>query len=98
MSIVVLENCELAGSFLLLPLVVKTQDSFVHNPSKHCHLLYLLLFGHSPQFVLECYGNFRFEKSFLLLATHITTVPKLIDFVKFWNFDFGTGFGTLFRA
>jgi len=58
------------------------------------YLLYFLLFGHSPQFILQCNGHFGFEKSFLLFATHITNVPKLIKFVKFWNFDFGTAFGT----
>ena len=38
------------------------------------------------------------EKSFLLLAAHITSVPKLTKFVKFWDFDFGMVFGTLHHA
>jgi len=34
-----------------------------------------------------------------LFATHVTCkVPKLTKFVKFWYFDFVTGFGTLSHA
>jgi hypothetical protein len=47
---------------------------------------------------LQCNGNFGFQESSLLLATHITKVPKRAEYVKFWNFDFGTTFGTLLYA
>jgi hypothetical protein len=43
-------------------------------------------------------GNFAFEESFLLFATHIINVPKLNEYVKYWDFDFGTAFGTLINA
>src|SRR5215204_1048771 len=59
---------------------------------------YLLLFGHSPQFIVKGNRHFGFEKPFLLLDTHVTNVPKLMKVVKFCNFDFGTGFGTLLHA
>jgi hypothetical protein len=47
---------------------------------------------------LKSNSDFGFEKSFLLFATHITKVPKLIEYAKFWNFDFGTAFGSLIHA
>jgi hypothetical protein len=61
-------------------------------------VLYLFFFRNPAQFILQCNGHFGFQESFLLFATHITNVPKLKNFVKFWNFDFGTGFGTLIHT
>src|SRR5829696_1234465 len=93
-----LEDRQLTGLLLVLSFVVESQNRFVHDAGKQGHLLYFLLFGHSSQFILECYRDFGFEKPFLLLDTHVTNVPKLKEFVKFWDFDFGTGFRTLFHA
>jgi hypothetical protein len=61
-------------------------------------VLYLFFFRNPAQFILQCNGNFGFEESFLLFATHITNVLKLKNIVKYWNFDFRTGFGTLIHA
>jgi hypothetical protein len=77
---------------------VKSQYSFVHNSGQHGYVLYLFFFRYSSQFILQGNGNFGFQESFLLFATHITNVPELKNFVKFWNFDIGTGFGTLIHA
>jgi hypothetical protein len=62
---------------------VEAQNRFVHDTGKQGHLLYLLLFGHSAQFIVKGNGNFGFQKPFLLLATYVTNVPKLFQFVKF---------------
>jgi hypothetical protein len=43
-------------------------------------------------------SNCGYQEPFLLLATHSTDVPIPIEFAKFWNFEFGTGFGTLISA
>jgi hypothetical protein len=88
----------LTGLLLLLSFVVESQNCLVHNACQQSNLLYLLLFGHSPQFIAKSNGDFGFEKPSLLFDTHVTNVPKLKEFVKFWNFDFGTIFGTLFHA
>src|SRR5215208_3692458 len=77
---------------------MKSQYSFVHNSSQHGYVLYLLFFRNPAQFILQCNGHFGFQESFLLFATHITNVLKLTEYVKFWNFDFGTTFGTLIHA
>jgi hypothetical protein len=61
-------------------------------------VLYLFFFRNPAQFILQCNGYFGFQESCLLFATRITNIPKLENFVKFWNFDFGTGFGTLIHA
>jgi hypothetical protein len=94
-----LEDRELPGLLLFLSLIVKAQDCLVHDAGKKSYLLYLLLFWHSSQFILKRYRDFGFEEAFLLLVTHATnTVPKLTEFVKYWNFNFGTGFGTISYA
>jgi len=92
------ENSQLSGLLLFLSFVVQSQNCLVHDAGKECHLLYLFLFWHSSQFVLQRYSYFGFEEFLLLLATHITNIPKLTRFAKFWNFDIGTAFRTLFSA
>jgi hypothetical protein len=88
----------LSRLLLILSLEVKAKYCLVHYPGKKRNLFNLLLFRHSAQFILQCNSNFGFQESFLLLATHITKVPKRTEYVKFWNFDFGTDFGTLIHA
>ena len=81
-----LKDRKLSGLLLFLSLVVKTQHSLVHDPCEHGHLFNLLLFWHSPQFILKRNSDFGFKEAFLLLGghgTHITNVPKPIKFVKF---------------
>jgi hypothetical protein len=94
----VLEDSQLPALLLLLPFVMESQDGFVHNPCQHSHLLYLLFFRHSPQFILKRNSNFGFQETFLLLATCSTKVPKPIEFAKSWNFEFRTGSGTIISA
>jgi hypothetical protein len=77
---------------------MKSQYCFVHYSCQHGYVLYLLFFRNPAQFILKCNGHFGFQESFLLLDTHITNVPKLTEHVKYWDFDFGTGFGTLIHA
>src|SRR5215216_404915 len=98
MSMFDLEDCQLSCLLLFLSLVMKAKNCFVHNSCQHRHLFNLLLFRHSPQFILQGNGDFGFEEAFLLLATHITRVPKLTKYVNFWNFDFGMGFEPLTLA
>jgi hypothetical protein len=34
----------------------------------------------------------------IIVIKDISTVPKLTEFAKKWNIDYGTGFGTVSRA
>ena len=93
-----LEDRQLAGLLLFLSLEVEAQNRLVHDAGKKGHLLYFFFLGHSAQFILECYRDSGLEEPFLLLATHVTNIPKLKKIAKFWYFDFGTAFGSLFRV
>ena len=64
-----LENRELPVSLLCFALVMQPQDGFVHDAGEEEHLVNLLFFGHSLQFIMEGNGNFGFEEFLLLFGT-----------------------------
>jgi hypothetical protein len=51
-----------------------------------CNLFNLFVFCNRPQLILKSNSNSGLHEEFLLLATHITNVPKIISL---------SGFGTL---
>jgi hypothetical protein len=97
MSIEVLEDRELPGLLFLSP-VVQSQNRLVHDAGKEGNLFDLPILWYSAQFVPKSNSDFGLEKSLLLFDTDITIIPKLTEYVKVLNLDFGTAFGTLSHA
>ena len=81
-----LEDCQLLGLLLFLSLIVKSQNRLVHNSCQHRHLLYLLFFWYSPQFILKSNSNLGFEDLFFC---------SLLILQKYQNLLSLSNFGTL---
>src|SRR3954463_622563 len=54
----ILQDSQLPALLLFLPLEVESQHCLIHHPCHQKHLLNLLLFRDSPQFIMQGNSNF----------------------------------------